>query len=383
MTYDVAIIGAGPSGSTLARLLARAGAQVVLLEARRLPRVKLCGGGLTMRALQLLPPEAHRIVQTRIHGLDAFWRRQSVTVGVREPSAATVSRAELDAVLAGLAADAGAEVHTSTPVRQATVSEEAVTLEAAGGSWRARLVACADGSTGPSNGPFRQALGFRSRSVRVPALEVEAPWSSGTRPRLRADLGLVPRGYGWVFPRNEVASVGVGSWIPGFGGAELRAALARYCAQLGLPDLAGAARGHPIPVGGSLPPRELVTAHAIRVGDAAGLADPFLGEGIGYALESAHLAAAAILAGDPPGYARNVLRLLYHRFQEARRWARVIYGAPQAVFTAARAVPPIGDRLYRWAVSYPMPRYSVPFRTETARPDIHIHTYTDTDTGLS
>lgn len=367
MTYDVAVIGAGPSGATLARLLASAGARVVMLESRRLPRAKPCGGGLTIRALRLLPPEAQPVIQTRIHGLDAFWRNHHLRVRAPEMAAATTTRAELDAVLAGLAADAGAEVHTATPVRAATVSEGAVTVEGASGSWRTRLVACADGATGPSNGPFGQALGFRRRAPRIPALEADIPWFSDDEPRLRADFCLVPRGYGWVFPRAQVASVGIGSWVPGFSGAALRSALAAYGAQLGVPDIASNAKGHPIPVGGALPRHELVTSHALRIGDAAGLADPFLGEGIGYALESAHLAAAAILADDPPRYARDVLRLLYGRFREARLLGRIIYGAPQAVFTAVSALPILGTRLYSWGVSYPMPRYTVPHPSATTR----------------
>ena len=340
--------------------MASAGARVVLLESRRLPRAKLCGGGLTARALRLLPPEAQTAIHTRIHGLDAFWRGHHVRVHAPEPAAATVTRAELDALLAGLAADAGARVHTNTPVRSATIRRGAVTVEGAGGSWRTRLVACADGATGPSNGPLGRALGFRRRAARIPALEADVPWASDGEPWLRADFCLVPRGYGWVFPRARMASVGVGSWVPGFSGAALRSALAAYCAQLGLPDVAAKARGHPIPVGGSLPQHELVTPHALRIGDAAGLADPFLGEGIGYALESAHLAAAAILGGDPPQYARDVLRLLYRRFGEARLRAQVIYAAPQAVFTVVNALPAIGNHLYRWGISYSIPRRPVP-----------------------
>ena len=54
----VAVIGAGPAGSTAARLLAARGAEVILFEARRLPRPKLCGGGLTPKAQRLVPPEA-------------------------------------------------------------------------------------------------------------------------------------------------------------------------------------------------------------------------------------------------------------------------------------------------------------------------------------
>jgi len=63
---EVAVVGAGPAGATAARLLAASGARVRLLDARSLPRHKLCGGGLTPRALRSVPPEALATIERRV-----------------------------------------------------------------------------------------------------------------------------------------------------------------------------------------------------------------------------------------------------------------------------------------------------------------------------
>src|SRR5262245_31873181 len=51
---DVIVVGAGPGGSTTAYHLARHGLNVLLLEKSAFPREKVCGDGLTPRAVKQL-----------------------------------------------------------------------------------------------------------------------------------------------------------------------------------------------------------------------------------------------------------------------------------------------------------------------------------------
>lgn len=348
---DAAIVGGGPAGATLARLLAEAGARVTLLERERLPRYKPCGGGLTARALRRLPEAARSRARLLCPGAEVVYRGHHLTVRSATPVVAMVMRDEFDHALVELAAAAGAEVRDGTPVTGAGMVPGGVELAVGGERLRARFLVAADGTTGPFAGPLGAAVGLRGRPVRIGALEVEledpgGAWGS----MVRGDFDLVPGGYGWVFPKAGVLSVGVASWAGG-GGAALRAALDAYLRRLGLADRPVLRRhGHPIPVGGRLAAADLAAAHALRIGDAAGLADPLFGEGIAHAIESAHLAAPALLAGDPAAYVAAVRRGIYRHFRLAAACARVFYPAPAPWFALVRALPAVGDRFFTIAV---------------------------------
>lgn len=97
MGYDVVIVGAGPAGAVLAYLLAKAGAQVLLLEKKVFPRYKACGGGLTKRALDSLPFEIADIVEERVHTVRAFIQNEcAIEISVQEPVISMVMRDRFD-----------------------------------------------------------------------------------------------------------------------------------------------------------------------------------------------------------------------------------------------------------------------------------------------
>lgn len=110
----VAVVGAGPAGATAARLLASRGAAVTLFETRRLPRPKLCGGGLTPNAARLVPAVTLQTVERR-------------ELRAREAAIAMVDRSRFDEALAA-AADAGAIVRDGEPVRDAIEDASGVTV---------------------------------------------------------------------------------------------------------------------------------------------------------------------------------------------------------------------------------------------------------------
>jgi len=349
--HDVLVVGAGPAGATAARLLAAAGADVVLLERASLPRPKTCGGGLSRRALDLLPPAALAQVRVWCPGVRAVFGGHDLHMRSPAPAVGMVRRAEFDACLAALAVEAGAVLRQGTPLTDARSLGGAVEVRAGADIFRARYLVCADGSAGPLSGPLGGRVGLGQAPPRIGALEAEledadAGW--GDEPR--GDFDLVPGGYGWVFPQDGVLSVGVASWRNP-GGAALRVALNAYLGRLGL----GRRRvlrlaGHPIPVGGRLEPQALHSPVAVRLGDAAGLADPLFGEGIAQALVSAHLAAPALREGHPAYYGAAVEERLYPRLRLAGVLARVFYRAPRPFVALAAAWPALGDTVYTAAV---------------------------------
>src|SRR5438477_11925162 len=135
--HDVAIVGAGPAGSTAAYRLARAGARVLLIDKATFPRDKPCGGGVTMRAARLLPFSLDPVVEDRVDRLECGLRyRRRFVRHAHAPLALMTQRTRLDHFLLQKAAEAGAEVRENTTV-------DARELDA-------RFVICSDGCNGTS-----------------------------------------------------------------------------------------------------------------------------------------------------------------------------------------------------------------------------------------
>jgi flavin-dependent dehydrogenase len=110
---------------------------------------------------------------------------------------------------------------------------------------------------------------------------------------LTLDVGGLPGGYGWVFPKGDHLNVGVGAWR--WYAPNLREHLAAVCRRYGFsPDALRDVRGHHLPV--RRPGAPIARGPILTLGDAAGLVDPLSGEGIDSAVRSAGLAARAIEA---------------------------------------------------------------------------------------
>ena len=115
MSYDVAIIGGGPAGSTAAYRLATAGARVLLVDKSTFPRDKPCGGGVTGRAARLLPFSIEPVVEDTVSRMDCGLRyRHHISRTARKPIAYMTQRSRLDHFLLQKAAEAGAEVREKT-----------------------------------------------------------------------------------------------------------------------------------------------------------------------------------------------------------------------------------------------------------------------------
>jgi len=332
--FDVIVAGAGPAGSATAMHLARGGARVLLADRASFPRDKPCGGGLTGRAVKALPCPVDPVVEHVVDRFELGLRYGPRFVrGGRIPLILMTQRRRLDHYLAEQAAAAGADFRDGSAVSELDVGEEFVELRVGGATVRADVLVGADGA----NGVVARAVGLGDEIVRGVALEGNASWEVLDRSRYVrlavVELGIVPGGYGWVFPKGEHANVGVGGW--GSEGPRLRSHLKRLAEahQLRLDQLTDV-KGHRLPMRplGSRP----AAGRVLLVGDAAGLVDPLSGDGMYEAFVSARLAAEAVLAGRLDEYGERLADTLDHH--AAASWAakRAMDRSAAACFWAAR-----------------------------------------------
>jgi geranylgeranyl reductase family protein len=297
MKYDVIVVGAGPAGSSAARVLAEQGVRVALLERTKMPRYKACGAGIVGRAMRVLPAEVRETIErecftAELHMPDAGLH---FSVTRQEPVVSMCMRDKFDRLLAVNARMAGADLLEECNVLDVTAKTESVAVETDKGPLWASFVVAADGSTGS----VARKAGWRETRTLVPAIEWEVPVEEELFERFtgsaRFDFGLVPSGYAWLFPKGSHLSVGVASMKRG--SLSLSKALEGYLVSLGIPLNNHIARHGSLV---SVQPRSdgLMRGRVLLTGDAAGLTDPVTGEGISFAVISGQSAARALIAGD-------------------------------------------------------------------------------------
>ena len=292
-TWDAIVVGAGPAGSSTAFRLASAGGSVLLLDRAEFPRDKPCGGGVTPRALVHLPVDIASVVErvpTKVE-LGLGFRRSALR-GRGGPLAYMTQRRRLDHLVAERAAGAGAEFRDGVRVTAVEAQQDDVVVTAGGERLHGRALVGADGV----NGVSAKALGLGgNREVGV-ALEGNLPNAKADVERYRGrfvlELGTVPGGYGWIFPKGEHLNVGVGGAASQ--GPRLREHLVRLCAAHAIdPDDLEELRGHRLPF--RAPDSTLARGRALVAGDSAGLIDPLTGDGMYEAFFSGRLASEAVL----------------------------------------------------------------------------------------
>jgi geranylgeranyl reductase family protein len=320
--YDVIVVGGGPGGSTAAWRLARAGLRPLLLDAAVFPRVKVCAGWVTPEALADVEVDPEKYPLT----IQPFTACRFAFAGARHetrwrgPASYGIVRSEFDHHLLDRARAAGADVREGARVTAVTREAGGIRVVSERGAFEAPSVIGAGGHRCPVAAAFgevseqEEVVIAQESETRVPADRLAALRAVSGAPVLYVEPDL--KGYGWYFPKDDVLNVGVG--VVSGPGADLprrREALVATLRAAGcLPaDLRiEPFRGHAYVVRRRAP-RRLAGERFCLVGDAAGLARDLSGEGIGPAIRSGILAAAAVEAhvrrGAPiESYAGEVVR---------------------------------------------------------------------------
>ncbi|MDA1189592.1 MAG: NAD(P)/FAD-dependent oxidoreductase [Chloroflexi bacterium] len=330
--YDVIVVGAGPAGSTTAYECATRGLSVLLLDKAEFPRDKPCGGGVTVRAANLLPFDLTPVVERTISGMYISYRRGD-GFGRTFPNVVTylTQRRHLDQFLVEKAVEAGTTFVPHAGVKELLRTENTVEILASGKWYESKALVAADGA----NGVTANLAGIQAKFEKGVALEGNIACSENIAGRWREaiefDIGDVPGGYGWVFAKGDHLNIGVGGWSTV--GPTLRARLDRLTRSYGFdPADLIELRGHYLPV--RLKHSRLVNRNSLAVGDAAGLLDPLTGEGIFAAIYSGQVAArhlAAYVSGTVPnldGYETELHMTLVPELEAGRTLHRLFHTMP-------------------------------------------------------
>jgi menaquinone-9 beta-reductase len=373
---DVIVVGAGPAGSTTAYYLAQAGLDVLLLEKATFPRDKICGDGLTPRAVKQLiamgididAPGWIRNKGLRIYGggvkLELPWPELASFPGFGLVRA----RMDFDQILAEHAEKIGVKLMQGVNVAGPIIDERTDRIlgvtDKQGNQYRGKLVVAADGGSTR----LSLAMGLRKREDRPMGVAVRRYYQT---PRHDDDYmeswlelwdgdKLLP-GYGWVFGvGNGTSNVGLGllNTSKSFQNTDYREMLKRWCANM--PEewqfteefATGPVRGAALPMGFNRQPH--YTRGMLLVGDAGGMINPFNGEGIDYAMESGHLAADVIVQALARPTPAQRERALY-------QYPAILKDTHGGYFTIGRVfVKAIGDpRVMKFATRHGLPHPSL------------------------
>ncbi len=371
---DVLVVGAGPGGSATAYYLARYGLDVRLVERSEFPREKVCGDGITPRAVAALhrmgidtsEPGFERIDGLRIHSrkvtLELPWPRLEDFPGY----GLVRSRADFDELLVRRAEKAGARLSERTEavapiledgwVKGATLRSVAEP-DAEPQEVRARVVIACDGAASR----FSMPAGVHRKRAYPMGIAARRYYRTDSHPgpwfEVWMDLwdeGAMIPGYGWLFPvADGRVNLGAGllNTYKGFKSMSARGLFDTFARMLpsdrGVNDdtAEGRVLSGPLPMSFSRAPQAV--PGMLLVGDAAGAVNPFNGEGICYAFETGEIAAELVheaLVKDRPGLLQmypTVLRQRYARYYYiGRKWVQLLgrpsfmraftdYGLPQ------------------------------------------------------
>jgi flavin-dependent dehydrogenase len=306
-SFDAIVVGGGPAGSTCARVLGRGGLRVAIVERRRFPRVKLCGGWLS-------PPVWDELELSRREYTGGLWPWERCHVqfgGERHTVAARgdfIRRVEFDDFLVRRSAAELIEDHTV----------QAIEPGAGGwivdGAYRARWLIGAGGTHCPVARQLFPAkphrpVGAQERELQADAGDIAAARvGADGEPELllHDDLG----GYSWNVPKGAWLNVGTGTAAAKEVLSAWAAARTFFTESGHVPASARPAlermEGHSYHL---FDPAHLQASHrdgAFLVGDALGLAHPLTAEGILPAIVSGRACAEAILSSEPSQYGERL-----------------------------------------------------------------------------
>lgn len=367
--FDVIVVGAGPGGSAVAAFASKAGLKVLLLDKAEFPRDKTCGDAVSPNAVKVMRRldlgERLTEIGHLIHGVTIVVPNGDQIISPIPPEeegrvpSYIIKRWDLDHMLQQEAIRNGAVFRGGVRVNGVQRNSDgwmkvSGIRQGQGISFRGRVVVMAVGS----NFGLMRSLGLLPHASEY-GLAARAYFKgvSVREDNIHIHFNGVPLpGYGWIFPMgNGLANIGAG--IYGLSGKDKAASAIEVMEGfLNHPEVLermdGARRTSPIrgfPLRTDFHRTKCVFDGILLVGDAAGLINPFTGEGIDYALESGEIAARHIQEAFETGdFSASGLegydRALRDRFQRLFSWTHVL----RRVYMTSTVLNPLAKACSQW-----------------------------------
>jgi geranylgeranyl reductase family protein len=374
-SFDAIVIGAGPAGSTAAYLLAQSGFHVLVLDKRQFPRDKLCGGLLTYKTVKLLENIFHtssdylasnQIISHQSSRYGVNLRDKACIRGKLKYPFHFVDRQIYDSFWLNKARQAGAEFRSGVKVISLDPIKNQV-ITGNGHRYSATYILGADGA--PSRlCRLLTAGGFIKKEKKSGmAIAMELIVSQSLTPALPdypvIYLGHIRWGYAWCFPRKDLRVLGI-CGLSEKSGKFLKRGMIQFLKTNRISaDNICAAKSHALPYGNYL--TQPGYGNILLLGDACGLADPLLGEGIYYAHKSGQLSALAAIQAYPSSqnafriYRQHLYANIIPELKFARFGRQILFSLPGTwpgviLSTLLKINPRIceetiqGQRSFRW-----------------------------------
>jgi geranylgeranyl reductase family protein len=325
--FDVAVIGAGPSGAAAAFELAKKGIKTVIIEKETLPRYKTCGGGLVTRGRKLLPFDVSDVVDAEFNEVFMYFNNMDLKLQVKRdfPIISMVMRDRFDEKLTIEAQKQGVTLMQGSKVLSFERNGD-WKIETSTESVQAKFIIAADGALSQT---AKMTCWKNDTRNLIPALEYEVEVGEDDWNRLkneaRFDIDVVPHGYAWSFPKKNHLSIGIGATKRMK--IDLKSYYAEYLKVLEIKTIISESfHGFQIPI--SMRTDGFCKENVILIGDAAGFADPVTAEGISNAIYSGYLAAQSIVEGkfDEQNVADIYLKKLHEKLIPELQTAQFLGG---------------------------------------------------------
>jgi len=316
--YDVIICGCGPSGSLLGYFLSLNNIKTLIIEKEEFPREKICAGGLQHRAVVLLPYDIDKVIEKTIYGINFSFKTKDIFYKKNaSPIIYTVKRSNFDNFLAQNAKETGCQINFGEKVIDFKVDEREVEVitskknaeEKTFFVYKTKILVGADGIRGIVHNKilknkkinkiigFETEINFSSFNDINNYINKELIKKFNLEDSIILDFGGVKKGYGWIFPKTDSISAGVGApfnlskkakdyfyfFLKNFPFADFKL---QNKNNLKI-------KAHGIPIRAKNTP--FCDFRILTVGDAASIGDGFTGEGLYNCFRSSIFASKSIL----------------------------------------------------------------------------------------